>query len=456
MSHSCYLSGCKRTHAAALMTPFSYGPRGFECIHSTLRQLFTIDNPILTDSNISPFSSDFYLRRILVPEAALDLIRTDLGLERDEVGLQAATDVLERSRPFGKAAHAVVEDVEKERKRARKEDLRKEEVAERERQEKAERERQEQEEAEREEQEAEERRAAAEAPRFRQPKALANLKTTNAMPLSTPASSSSSAGPRRRFSPSPDLNRLVGDPAKSRKVPSTSLSGHSQPSIATFMKRTHLADSDLEQEVAKELDKPSSSNSTKGTGEGREALVIDSSSDEEDDVAVVSSTRSISKKTRRASSPEKARPRSSPDPPRKKRRASSPIAPSPKKKSKARAASARSDRAASPIKDQTNKSRTKARLDEALEACSELESEVETNFKSKRRKEEEKELKRKKERANAKRKRTIAEKQREKEIDEEEARARRKKGDKNPGSKGKEKPKKSTRPRLDADSSDSD
>ncbi|GAA5895753.1 uncharacterized protein JCM6883_001611 [Sporobolomyces salmoneus] len=452
-------NGYKRTNVTAewdsfhLEEPGYYGPRGFECIHSTLRQLFTADNPLLTESHIAPFSSDFYLRRILVPETALELIRLDLDLERDEEGLERAGQVLEQSRAFGKAAHAIVEDVEKERKKAIEDERAKKEEVERKRQEKVRREREEREEAERLEREEEERRIAAETPRFRQPKALANLKATTTGPspsITIPSSSASSAGPSKKRPSSPDLNELDAVEPKSKKKVSPPLASSitSQPGIAAFMKRQGINETDLDKEVAK---KPKSASSS-SKGKGKEPLVLDSSSDEEDVVVTVSSQK---KKKRRASSPEKpSRRQTSPDS-SKKRRASSPINASPQKKSKKKDKDKDKKRSPSPIKDQTNVSSARNALAQALADDSDLESDVETNFKAKNQAAEEKKRKRKQELANEKRKRTIAEKKREDEIEKEKEKEANRRKKKN--GKGKEKEvKKLKRPRLDADSSDSD
>ncbi|GAA5995860.1 hypothetical protein JCM5350_007962, partial [Sporobolomyces pararoseus] len=422
-------NGFRRTNITAewdsfhLEEPGYYGPRGFECIHSTLRQLFTVDNPILTDSNISPFSPDFYLRRILVPETALELIRLDLDLDRDQTGLEEAAEVLEDSRAFGKAAHAIVEDVEKERAKAREEEQRREEEAERERKEIERIEREEQEEAERLEREEEEKRIAAETPQYRQPKTLVKRPPTvpsDPSKATIPSSSSTSTASSKPRKLSPDLNDL--DVVKSQpqtkpsSVPSSpSTSFLSQPKIAAFMKSMNMKESDLK---GMKVKKPSSSSSSKG----KESLVIDSSS--EDELVIDSSPeRTTKKKKRRASSPEKRRTLpSSPSPP-KKRRASSPIGQSPTKKRKSKPAStssSKSQRATSPIKDQTNSQAGRTELEKALADCSsDLESDIETNFGAKNRKLEEEKKKRKKEAANEARKRTIKEKQRQAEIEKE-------------------------------------
>ncbi|GAA5948813.1 hypothetical protein JCM3765_003910 [Sporobolomyces pararoseus] len=463
-------NGFKRTNITAewdsfhLEEPGYYGPRGFECIHSTLRQLFMVVNPILIDANISPFSPDFYLRRILVPETALELIRHDLGSDRDEAGLEEASKVLEDSRAFGKAAHAIVEDVEKERAKAREEEKRREEAVERERKEAERIEREEQEEAERLEREEEEKRVAAETPQYRQPKTLVKRPQTvisDSFKPTVPSSSSTSSTSTQRRALSPDLNELELVKPKPQSKPSsvansTPSSFVSQPKIAAFMKTFNIKESDLETKTAKK------SSSSSSSSKGKEPVVIDSSSEDEAEELVVDSSpeKSKKKKKRRASSPEKRRHfPSSPVSP-KKRRASSPTGQFPTKKRKSKPASIsspKSRRASSPIKDQTNSQVGRTDLEKALADCSsDLESDIETNFGAKNRKLEEEKKKRKKEAANEARKRTLKEKQRQAEIEKEKERRAKKKSKGKGKEKEKEKEKKLSRPRLAADSSDSD
>ncbi|GAA6049335.1 hypothetical protein JCM3770_007294 [Rhodotorula araucariae] len=58
--------------------PGYYGPRGFETIKTTLTALFINSMPFITPERTAPLSPDFYLRRVLVPECAVELIRADL------------------------------------------------------------------------------------------------------------------------------------------------------------------------------------------------------------------------------------------------------------------------------------------------------------------------------------------------------------------------------------------
>ncbi|GAA6059977.1 hypothetical protein JCM10212_001326 [Sporobolomyces blumeae] len=108
--------GFKRSNVTAEWDSFHfeepgyYGPRGFECILSTLKQFYTNDVPLLEPERISPLSPDFYVRRVLVPETALELIRKDRDLDDDDEGSAQAMQVLDDSRPFGKAVWGIVED----------------------------------------------------------------------------------------------------------------------------------------------------------------------------------------------------------------------------------------------------------------------------------------------------------------------------------------------------------
>ncbi|GAA5884755.1 hypothetical protein JCM16303_005260 [Sporobolomyces ruberrimus] len=366
--------GFKRTNITAEWDSFHfeepgyYGPRGFECIHSTLRQLFTIDTPILTSANISPLSADFYMRRVLVPETALELIRLDLDLERSTEGSDTAAVVLESSRAFGKAAHGIVEDVEKERIRARKEEKRLEKEREQERKEEAAREEAARDEADRKEAEEEAQRIAAAAPQYRQPKALTKARPSAESnpppppPAPVPSSSSKSTiSSSKKRARSPDLNDLDIGPSAKPKVKKSTTSAPPQPATDQPKLPCFFA-------------KPEETSKTKS--KSKQPIIVDSSLSDDDDDVEITTTSPRKKKKRRDSSPEKQRRAPAPD---KKRRASTPTFGSPKKKSK----SHKAKREASPIKDQTNTLVGKSDLTRALAACSDIESDIETNFKDK-------------------------------------------------------------------------
>lgn len=76
----------------------SYGTRGYEIINHTLRKLFITDLPILTDLAAKPLDIAAYLRRVLIPECAIQLIGEDLSCSRNE-----AMKVRDESRAYGKA-----------------------------------------------------------------------------------------------------------------------------------------------------------------------------------------------------------------------------------------------------------------------------------------------------------------------------------------------------------------
>ncbi|GAA5911574.1 hypothetical protein JCM5296_005251 [Sporobolomyces johnsonii] len=89
--------------------PGYYGPRGFECMMTTLTTLFTATNPLLTPLRATPLSVQAYVRRVLVPECAVELIRHDLGpASGADVSREEAERVCAESRAYGKAVFGVL------------------------------------------------------------------------------------------------------------------------------------------------------------------------------------------------------------------------------------------------------------------------------------------------------------------------------------------------------------
>ncbi|GAA5920263.1 hypothetical protein JCM1841_003005 [Sporobolomyces salmonicolor] len=89
--------------------PGYYGPRGFECMMTTLTTLFTATNPILTPLRVTPLSVQAYVRRVLVPECAVELIRRDLGPSSgSDISREEAERVCAESRAYGKAVFGVL------------------------------------------------------------------------------------------------------------------------------------------------------------------------------------------------------------------------------------------------------------------------------------------------------------------------------------------------------------
>lgn len=76
---------------------------------ATLRKLFITDAPLLDSFRCAPLSVDSYLRKVLVPELALELIREDLGPGTTR---EAAETVLHESRSFGNAMFGGEDDTE--------------------------------------------------------------------------------------------------------------------------------------------------------------------------------------------------------------------------------------------------------------------------------------------------------------------------------------------------------
>ncbi|GAA6006774.1 uncharacterized protein JCM10292_005446 [Rhodotorula paludigena] len=96
--------------------PGYYGPRGLEIIQSTLHELFTRTQPILTAPRVAPLSVDWYLRRVLSPECAVELLRHDLARNSGDGGGGASGDRAEaeqlraESRAYGRAMFPVEDD----------------------------------------------------------------------------------------------------------------------------------------------------------------------------------------------------------------------------------------------------------------------------------------------------------------------------------------------------------
>ncbi|BGP33302.1 hypothetical protein JCM10296v2_005098 [Rhodotorula toruloides] len=81
--------------------PGYYGPRGLEVMFATIKRLFTEDMPLLTAQRTHPLDINFYVRRVLVPECAVELIRHDFGLA--QTMRERAEEIREDSRAYGKA-----------------------------------------------------------------------------------------------------------------------------------------------------------------------------------------------------------------------------------------------------------------------------------------------------------------------------------------------------------------
>ncbi|GAA5926808.1 uncharacterized protein JCM15063_000375 [Sporobolomyces koalae] len=359
--------------------PGYYGLRGLECIHATLRQLFTLDNPILDDDAIAPLSSDFYLRRVLIPETALCLIRDDLKLDDTPENADIAANVLRESRAFGKAAHGIIEDVHKERARADKEEQANTRTSQ--------------------EQDGEveivgiEDRGTeplASAPNYRQPKAL-QPKALNVLapifdkpPVPKARSGSLDLNELAEIEEAKAKSETKSKPKPKSRTSIASTSVAEQPSVKALFARQAAKEPEV---VPKNVNK----------GSSNECSVVLDSSDIEIEPENASPERN--QKKRRHSSPEKKKRPNSAFEPVKKRRASSPLSLlSPVKKRrespppsspagnplfKKRRSKFAPDRA-SPARVEADSVQSRAELAKKLNDSSDLEEDIEVDFRHKK------------------------------------------------------------------------
>ncbi|GAA5860938.1 hypothetical protein JCM3774_003194 [Rhodotorula dairenensis] len=82
--------------------PGYYGPKGRRVICDAVTQLMTVTYPLLTPHRVAPLDVDFYVRRVLLPECAIELVRDDLGGAATVSRTRAAL-VVQESRGYGKA-----------------------------------------------------------------------------------------------------------------------------------------------------------------------------------------------------------------------------------------------------------------------------------------------------------------------------------------------------------------
>ena len=96
----------ERQAVANAESRFSYGALGFEAIYNQL-QITMVQSNILTDHLARPIDVEGYLRRILVPEAAVYLIQEDQDCDR-----KTAIEVMKESKPYGLAVHSVEDELD--------------------------------------------------------------------------------------------------------------------------------------------------------------------------------------------------------------------------------------------------------------------------------------------------------------------------------------------------------
>ncbi|SCV70378.1 BQ2448_1772 [Microbotryum intermedium] len=116
--------------------PGYYGLIGQEKLIQLLSKLFVVDAPLLTMYQAWPLDVNAYIRRVLVPETAVELIRRDLKLDLDDPNTRGEAErICQESREYGQAMFSTTKEEEKEmradvldeqRQKARKDDDEKE------------------------------------------------------------------------------------------------------------------------------------------------------------------------------------------------------------------------------------------------------------------------------------------------------------------------------------------
>ncbi|KAH9810602.1 hypothetical protein DFH28DRAFT_1132002 [Melampsora americana] len=93
--------------------PGYYGQIGHQVIINTLTAMFMSDSsaPVLDSSKATPFTPEFFICRVLLPEVSMLLIAEDLHLPHGDPKIKAT---LEASRVFGNAVHPIQEDIKSE------------------------------------------------------------------------------------------------------------------------------------------------------------------------------------------------------------------------------------------------------------------------------------------------------------------------------------------------------
>ncbi|KDE03404.1 hypothetical protein MVLG_06120 [Microbotryum lychnidis-dioicae p1A1 Lamole] len=95
--------------------PGYYGLIGQEKLIHLLNKLFVVDAPLLTTYKALPLDVSAYIRRVLVPETAVELIRRDLELDLGDPDTRGEAErVCQESREFGQAMFSTTQKEEKE------------------------------------------------------------------------------------------------------------------------------------------------------------------------------------------------------------------------------------------------------------------------------------------------------------------------------------------------------
>lgn len=90
-------------------TPRSYGPQGFEAIINSITTYLIQRDPLILAHRTAPLDVSTYIRRVMVPEAAVALIMDDFNgaLSRPPINRVQATEILRESRAYGAAVFAL-------------------------------------------------------------------------------------------------------------------------------------------------------------------------------------------------------------------------------------------------------------------------------------------------------------------------------------------------------------
>ena len=87
---------------------FSYGPQGFEAIINSINTYLIQRDPLILPHRTAPLEVATYIRRVMVPEAAIALIMDDYGGSPDgPIDRSQATEILRESRAYGAAVFAL-------------------------------------------------------------------------------------------------------------------------------------------------------------------------------------------------------------------------------------------------------------------------------------------------------------------------------------------------------------
>lgn len=94
--------------AECALRTFSYGPQGFEAIINSINTYMIQRDPLILAHRTAPLDVATYLRRVMVPEAAIALIIDDYsGAPDGPIDRSRATEVLRESRAYGAAVFAL-------------------------------------------------------------------------------------------------------------------------------------------------------------------------------------------------------------------------------------------------------------------------------------------------------------------------------------------------------------